>query len=149
MTTKTLIEWADLTRNPIVGCSKVSPGCLNCYAERMAAKWAKHPNAKIRAKYAGVVDENGPSARPAHPDWFRGLRDQCVAAGVPFFFKGLGEWDSVDRRNGESCLHLAAPISDGSWPDHHEWPDSVCSYRVGKRRSGRLLDGREWMEVPS
>ena len=31
--------------------------------------------------------ESGPHARPAQLDWFRSARDQCVAAGVPFFFK--------------------------------------------------------------
>jgi len=30
------IEWTETTWNPTTGCSKVSPGCLNCYAERMA-----------------------------------------------------------------------------------------------------------------
>ena len=30
------IEWTDMTWNPVTGCTKVSPGCLNCYAERMA-----------------------------------------------------------------------------------------------------------------
>jgi len=32
----TKIEWTDETWNPVVGCSKVSEGCQNCYAERMA-----------------------------------------------------------------------------------------------------------------
>lgn len=32
------IEWTDSTWNPITGCSKVSPGCKNCYAERMAKR---------------------------------------------------------------------------------------------------------------
>lgn len=32
----TNIEWTDATWNPVTGCSKVSPGCANCYAERMA-----------------------------------------------------------------------------------------------------------------
>lgn len=36
--------------------------------------------------------ESGPKARASHPDWFRSLRDQCEAAGVPFFFKQWGEW---------------------------------------------------------
>ena len=36
--------------------------------------------------------ESGPGARPMHPDWARSLRDQCVAAGVPFLFKQWGEW---------------------------------------------------------
>ena len=35
--------------------------------------------------------ESGPGARPAHPQWFRDVRDQCQAAGVPFFFKQWGE----------------------------------------------------------
>lgn len=34
--------------------------------------------------------ESGSKARPMHPDWARSLRDQCVAAGVPYFFK---QWD--------------------------------------------------------
>jgi protein gp37 len=32
------IEWTDSTWNPITGCSKISPGCKNCYAERMAKR---------------------------------------------------------------------------------------------------------------
>lgn len=35
---KSKILWTEQTWNPIVGCSKVSPGCDNCYAERMAAR---------------------------------------------------------------------------------------------------------------
>jgi len=37
---ETKIEWADATWNPITGCSKISPGCQNCFAERMARRWA-------------------------------------------------------------------------------------------------------------
>jgi len=32
------IEWTDATWNPVTGCSKISTGCVNCYAERMAAR---------------------------------------------------------------------------------------------------------------
>ena len=35
---KSAIEWTDATWNPVTGCSKVSPGCKNCYAERLAAR---------------------------------------------------------------------------------------------------------------
>lgn len=51
-----------------------------------------------------VGGETGPGARPMHPDWVRGLRDQCKAAEVPFFFKSWGEWlptVSVDFYRGE------------------------------------------------
>jgi len=36
MSTQTSIEWTEMTWNPIVGCTKVSPGCKHCYAENMA-----------------------------------------------------------------------------------------------------------------
>ena len=34
----TKIEWTEATWNPVTGCSKISPGCLHCYAERMAKR---------------------------------------------------------------------------------------------------------------
>jgi len=36
---KSKIEWTDATWNPSSGCTKVSPGCKNCYAERFAERW--------------------------------------------------------------------------------------------------------------
>jgi protein gp37 len=40
------IEWTEITWNPLTGCTKISPGCKNCYAERMAIrlKAMGHPN---------------------------------------------------------------------------------------------------------
>ena len=38
MSTKSRIEWTESTWNPLTGCTKISPGCLNCYAERMAKR---------------------------------------------------------------------------------------------------------------
>lgn len=38
MSTKTSIEWTEQTWNPTVGCSKISSGCTNCYAEVMARR---------------------------------------------------------------------------------------------------------------
>jgi protein gp37 len=39
MSESTTIEWTDATWNPITGCTKVSPGCQNCYAETFAERW--------------------------------------------------------------------------------------------------------------
>jgi protein gp37 len=81
-----------------------------------------------------VGGESGPKARPMHPDWARNLRDQCSAAGIPFHFKHWGEW-GTDPRAGHStgCL--------------------VCNgepmFKVGRRSSGRLLDGIEYNEFPN
>jgi protein gp37 len=36
MAQNSTIEWTEATWNPVTGCSKISPGCKNCYAERMA-----------------------------------------------------------------------------------------------------------------
>ena len=38
MATKSRIEWTESTWNPVTGCTKISPGCKNCYAERMAKR---------------------------------------------------------------------------------------------------------------
>ena len=40
MATRSLIEWTESTWNPVTGCTKISDGCLNCYAERMAKRLA-------------------------------------------------------------------------------------------------------------
>ena len=54
-----------------------------------------------------VGGESGPGARPMQPDWARSIRDQCIAANVPFFFK--------------------------------QW---------GKKNAGRILDGKIWNQYP-
>ncbi len=73
--------------------------------------------------------ESGARARPTDPAWFRVLRDQCIAAGVPFHFKQWGDW---------------AP--GAGWTDTAAKEGAMV--RVGKRRAGRDLDGRTWDELP-
>lgn len=38
MAARSKIEWTQATWNPVTGCTKVSPGCKNCYAERLAGR---------------------------------------------------------------------------------------------------------------
>jgi len=71
--------------------------------------------------------ESGPDARPSNPEWFRGIRDQCDAAGVPYFHKQNGEWVSVSEVEGSGR--------------HFSFPDGRTVRRVGKKAAGRLLDG--------
>lgn len=102
--------------------------------------------------------ESGPNARPMHPDWARSLRDQCVAASVPLFFKQWGEWwppvisEAVAEKTviGKAIsIHKDARISEGSETcapfGGYEW---ASMWRVGKHRAGRILDGRTWDEFP-
>ncbi|WP_027185577.1 phage Gp37/Gp68 family protein [Desulfovibrio inopinatus] len=53
MADNTKINWADATWNPIIGCSKISPACDNCYAERTACRLAQNP--KTADTYSQVV----------------------------------------------------------------------------------------------
>ena len=48
-----------------------------------------------------VGGESGPGARPMEPDWARGVRNQCVEASVPFFFKQWGAHDARGKRVGK------------------------------------------------
>lgn len=240
MSDRSTIEWTDATWNPVRGCTKVSPGCANCYAETFAERFrgvAGHPyehgfnlrlvpeklheplrwrrprrifvNSMSDLFHEGVPDEyiaavarvmkearghtfqvltkrgerlrhmllskllflnrarhiwwgvsvedrkhglprvghlqaapaavrflsveplledlgsfdlagidwvivggeSGSGARPMHPDWVRSIRDQCLARGIPFFFK---QWGGVR-----------------------------------KKEAGRLLDGRVWNQFPA
>lgn len=58
------------------------------YLERTGSIEDIEPLKSIDAVIIG--GETGSGARPMHPDWLRSLRDQCSAAGVPFFFKSWG-----------------------------------------------------------
>src|SRR3954454_25346927 len=47
MSANSTIEWTDATWNPVRGCTKISPGCTHCYAERFAERFrgvAGHPS---------------------------------------------------------------------------------------------------------
>ena len=91
--------------------------------------------------------ESGPGARPMHPDWPRSVRDQCAAAGVPFFFKQHGEYMHESQVTAEPVI-LASEweraMDLGSKKPgiaSHDWPDGTYSIRVKKKRAGRKLDG--------
>jgi len=102
--------------------------------------------------------ESGPGARPAHPDWFRSVRDQCKAAGVPFFFKQWGEWAEVPKMpSGYGRMVLPTDVqveSDGTVTSMPNVPGGVgpngatAMRRLGKTKAGRLLDGVEHSEFP-
>lgn len=54
---KSKIEWTERTWNPIIGCSKVSAGCKNCYAIRQAYMRSFNPNPKISERFVGTVEK--------------------------------------------------------------------------------------------
>jgi protein gp37 len=97
--------------------------------------------------------ESGPGARPMHPDWVRSLRDQCQASGTPFLFKQWGEWAIADIGNVDIAKKHFLISRQGK--DETEKPIDQYSEGtkhmvfVGKKKAGRLLDGRVWDEYPA
>ena len=112
------------------GCGEIEEICPDCghYMVR------EHPDTQY-IDWVICGGETGPGARPMHPDWVRGLRDQCQAAATPFFFKSWGEWWPGEW--GRLYREKTISYTDGQ--------DMVL---IGKRRAGRLLDGVEHNEFP-
>jgi protein gp37 len=126
------------------------------------SRWAWGPN----SFWCIAGGESGRGARPVHPDWIRSLRDQCAATEVPFFFKQWGEWlpgenDMIDRpckpaqwQDGETGIHSTVDVdADRGNPEWRHFTEpgqpGAFALRVGKKRAGAMLDGREWREFPT
>lgn len=122
-----------------------------------------------RVKLVIVSGEVGPDARPLHPDWVRAIRDQCVAAGVPFWFAGWGEWAvwqqlcfgnqwagreafEHEQRPGGSQTYFGYRVvrtrGGGVMTGTTPGLDPLSIAKIGATLSGRLLDGRTWNELP-
>jgi len=117
--------------------------------------------------------ETGPGARSMHPDWIRSLRDQCQDAETPFFFKSWGQYITkafncttgqpvfrmfenkiqwVNKANtwmnGGICLDMAGKIlRRGVDFDTAQYPVAIM-HSIGKKKAGRMLDGRIWDQMP-
>lgn len=83
---------------------------------------------------AGGESGNKKGVRPMHPDWVRSLRDQCKSASVPFFFKQWGEFEHDYQETIDS--NAAEPNF------------KMVFKRVGKSKSGNLLDGVQHLAFP-
>ncbi len=95
--------------------------------------------------------ESGPNARPMHPDWARSLRNQCVANGVPFFFKQWGEWIHVSQIEAAlSSKEIAALSLNTRVRDTKRGRPELDGifFALGKKRTGRQLDGSDWSQFP-
>lgn len=91
--------------------------------------------------------ESGLHARAMHPDWARSLRDQCAAAGVPFFFKQWGEYAPVPIADpGKFVRGGKMPFGKHHYPFHRV--EGYALVRFGKKGTGRLLDGVEHNAMP-
>lgn len=95
--------------------------------------------------------ESGPNARPMNPKWARDVRDACVRAGVRYYFKQWGEWLPIDMPWEQ--FYPKSLASDECWVNYaggsgYHGEEVWRMKRVGKKKAGRLLDGRTWDEMP-
>jgi protein gp37 len=160
---ETSCEWCDDGGDGPNRCSRKDvPRDEQCPRNRMVYECQEGPRDKdgtpewvgentITIDWVICGGESGPNARPMHPDWARSLRDQCQAAEVPFFFKQWGEWLPTGGEDGWYADHpVSLPLRawDGqTWTDDGRI-DGEWMARIGKKAAGRLLDGREWNEMP-
>lgn len=162
MAENSAIEWTDHTINFWHGCTKVGPGCDNCYAEAMSKRfrsdiWGvgkqrkkiksaaanllkinrKHPGDKVFiSSMADLFDNEVPLA------WFSEAWQtiaQCDQLEIQVVTKRI-----TNVRKRLAALHLA----DKPWPNHVGLMITVCNQAEANRDIPRLLDLKHKMSIP-
>lgn len=141
--TPAFVRW--ISAEPLLGPVTIDPDHLVCGVDT-PYHWCSQRCGLL--SWVVVGGESGPGARPMHPRWARDLRDQCVAADVPYFFKQWGEWAPVasnDARAADVWLSRDGGVTEVA----EGCAGSVAAgaelmRRVGKRAAGNVLDGRVW-----
>lgn len=158
MSEKTKIEWADHTWNPWIGCTKVSPGCANCYAEvstpsrTKEIKWGKgQPRLRTSANYwRGPVRWNAEDRKE---------RLAVEASGGTWerrrFFPSLCDvWDSeIDLQIKVDFIELIYKTQELDWLLLTKRPENVTGdlteICIGLIASGRFEAAamvQEWLD---
>ena len=85
-----------------------------------------------------------------HPDWVRNILRQCQEQNVKFFFKQLGEWAPVWDTQYNNIIALDIE-GNRHYPQEAIFKDSNLTVmaKVGKKKAGCLLDGKEYKEFPA
>src|ERR1700712_716320 len=111
------IEWTELTWNPETGCTKISPGCKNCYAEVMSK----------RLKYMGI---------DKYKDGFK-IRTHFDSLNIPFTWK---KSKVVFVNSMSDLFHPDVPVEfiKAVFLVMNQTPQHI--YQVLTKRSERLLE---------
>ena len=124
-------------------CKNGLPPLHNC--QRGQGDWEK---GRSGLDWVVAGGESGRKARPMHPDWARSIRDQCAAAGTPFLFKQWGEFHPADQVKNAEQIAATGDIGRALRDGHAHAFDDQWTWRIGKKRAGRLLDGIEHNGYP-
>ncbi len=126
------IEWTESTWNPVTGCTKLSAGCLNCYAERMAKRLQAMGQPNYRNGFKVTCHPNAlelPLRRKRPQMVFVNSMSDLFHEAVPMRF--------IER--------VFATMNQARWHcfrTFKQW-GGIC-----KKEAGRALNGRVWDEMP-
>lgn len=109
-----------------------------------------------RVDWVVVGGDTGPEARPLHPAWVKAIRDECLLADVPFYFRGWGDWvPAANPRINHPILNAVMVHADGRVRENPTWQEAVNAgpdwwlfYQVGAKKAGRTLHGDTYDAVP-
>ena len=118
----TKIEWCDEVWNPVTGCSKISPGCEHCYAERMAKRLAGRCGYRKRYPFRVTVHKN----RMELPLHWKKPRRVFVNSMGDLFHPDVS-WEVIDKIYGTM------------------WKASLHRFMILTKRPGKML---EYMVAP-
>lgn len=85
-----------------------------------------------------IGGESGSNARPMHPQWAKNIIAQCEIANVSVFFKQWGEYAPYDNLPLSIVLKLKNYIFN----------DKTIVYKVGKKKSGNIINGKKYEQYP-
>jgi protein gp37 len=122
------IEWTDATWNPVTGCTKISPGCTHCYAERMAARL----KAMGMEKYAQGFEVRCHPDTLQQPDHWRKPRLVFVCSMGDLFHDRVPETFIDDvfatiKRNPQHRFQILTKRADRlrAYAEDHRLPDNA------------------------
>lgn len=149
-----------ISAEPLVGPISLHHGHSHCPTHDFSGGFCTGPCPdRILPDWLISGGESGPGARPAHPDWFRTLRDDCAEAGIAYFHKQHGAYTPVTDQPKQGDLWVNEDGSTRTWGPFDGFVrrgirefrdrDAVLVRRVGKKSAGRELDGQTWDEFPT
>lgn len=151
MSLLTKIEWTDATWNPVRGCSKISPGCKHCYAERFAERFRGVPGHPFEQGFdLQLVPEKlaEPLRWPSPKTIFVNSMSDLFHPGVPQSYISrvvdvmrIARWHTyqiLTKRSLRMCELLSGPLREAAVEGHMWWGVSVEDRKHGLPRVADL-----------
>src|SRR5207247_1680571 len=126
------IEWTDATWNPVTGCTKISPGCKNCYAERLALRLQAMGNPRYRSGFDLTLHEDQLDL----PLRWRQPRRIFVNSMSDLFHDDVPE------------IFIARAFEVMAHAHWHVFQVLTKRAERPPKPGGRMLDGRVWDTMP-